>query len=155
MAFDRAAYGRITASDPFPPLPHEFTGPYLGLRMTFRYNLDPIKPDQNQRVTHLNQSLTGISPLRLQVSAGTSAQFVPIPNGITDQTKFPTTWSVVGDCAAATCGTISESGMYTAPLTVPIHPIILVKAKADAVNESYSAVVTIVPSDPSQNNGQH
>ena len=156
VAFDRAAYGGITASNPFPPLPQQFAGPYLGLRMTFFYNPDPIyQPDQNQRLTRQNQSLTGISPPRLQVPAGTSAQFVPILNGITDHTKFPITWSVVGDCAAATCGTISESGMYTAPLTVPIHPIILVKAKADAVNESYSAVVTIVPSDPSQNNGQH
>jgi len=156
VALDRAAYGGITASNPFPPLPHEFTRPYLGLRMTFFYNPDPIyHPDQNQRLTRQNQSLTGISPPRLQVPASTSVQFVPILNGITDQTKFPITWSVVGDCAAATCGTISESGMYTAPPTVPIHPIIIVKAKADAVNESYSAVVTLVPAKPPQNTVRH
>ena len=35
---DRAAYGGITASDPFSPLPREFNGPYLGLRITFYYN---------------------------------------------------------------------------------------------------------------------
>jgi TonB family protein len=36
-SLDRPAYGSITASDPFPPLPTEFTGPYLELRFTFFY----------------------------------------------------------------------------------------------------------------------
>jgi len=39
-ALDRAAWGGITASDPFPPLPSEFTGPYLMLRFHFFYNPD-------------------------------------------------------------------------------------------------------------------
>jgi TonB family protein len=43
VALDRAAYGGITASNPFPPLPKEFAGQYLGLRFTFYYN-----PDRNQ-----------------------------------------------------------------------------------------------------------
>jgi TonB family protein len=37
---DRAAYGAIVASGPFPPLPSEFKGPYLALRFTFFYNPD-------------------------------------------------------------------------------------------------------------------
>jgi TonB family protein len=37
---DRAAWGSITASNPFPPLPSEFTGPYLALRVRFYYNPD-------------------------------------------------------------------------------------------------------------------
>jgi hypothetical protein len=37
VALDRPAYGSITASDPFPPLPPEFTGPYLELRIRFYY----------------------------------------------------------------------------------------------------------------------
>jgi len=40
VALDRAAYGGITASNPFPPLPPEFGGQYLGLRFTFLYNPD-------------------------------------------------------------------------------------------------------------------
>jgi len=40
VALDRAAYGGITASNPFPPLPAEFGGQYLGLRFTFYYNPD-------------------------------------------------------------------------------------------------------------------
>jgi TonB family protein len=40
VAFDRGAWGGITASNPFPPLPTEFSGPYLGLRFSFYYNPD-------------------------------------------------------------------------------------------------------------------
>ncbi len=39
-ALDRAAWGGITASDPFPPLPSEFAGQYLALRFHFFYNPD-------------------------------------------------------------------------------------------------------------------
>jgi outer membrane biosynthesis protein TonB len=39
-ALDRPAWGSITGSDPFPPLPTEFTGPYLQLRFRFYYNPD-------------------------------------------------------------------------------------------------------------------
>jgi TonB family protein len=39
-ALDRAAWGGITASNPFPPLPTEFRGQYLALRLHFLYNPD-------------------------------------------------------------------------------------------------------------------
>jgi TonB family protein len=39
-ALDRPAWGSITESNPFPPLPSEFTGPYLALRFRFFYNPD-------------------------------------------------------------------------------------------------------------------
>ena len=40
VSLDRAAWGGITASNPFPPLPTQFTGPYLALRFHFFYNPD-------------------------------------------------------------------------------------------------------------------
>jgi TonB family protein len=40
VVLDRAAWGGITASDPFPPLPNEFAGQYLDLRFRFYYNPD-------------------------------------------------------------------------------------------------------------------
>ena len=43
VALDRAAWGGITASNPFAPLPSEFHGPYLALRFHFYYN--PAKGD--------------------------------------------------------------------------------------------------------------
>jgi TonB family protein len=39
-ALDRAAWGGISASNPFAPLPPEFGGQYLSLRFTFYYNPD-------------------------------------------------------------------------------------------------------------------
>ena len=40
VALDRAAWGGITASNPFSPLPNEFGGQYLTLRFHFFYNPD-------------------------------------------------------------------------------------------------------------------
>ncbi|MBZ5656514.1 MAG: TonB C-terminal domain-containing protein [Acidobacteriia bacterium] len=40
VALDRAAWASITASTPFPPLPKEFPGQYLGLRFYYFYNLE-------------------------------------------------------------------------------------------------------------------
>ena len=40
VSLDRAAWGGITASNPFEPLPQEFHGPYLALRFNFYYNPD-------------------------------------------------------------------------------------------------------------------
>jgi len=41
VSLDRAAWSGITASNPFPPLPTQFTGPYLALRFHFFYNPGP------------------------------------------------------------------------------------------------------------------
>ena len=43
VALDRASWGGITGSNPFPPLPREFGGQYLALRFHFFYN-----PDKNE-----------------------------------------------------------------------------------------------------------
>jgi TonB family protein len=40
VALDRAAWGGITDSNPFPALPGEFNGQYLALRFHFYYNPD-------------------------------------------------------------------------------------------------------------------
>jgi TonB family protein len=40
VSLDRAAWGGITGSNPFPPLPAEFRGSYLALRFHFYYNPD-------------------------------------------------------------------------------------------------------------------
>lgn len=42
-ALDRPAWGSITNSNPFPPLPTDFKGPFLALR--FRYYYNPDKAD--------------------------------------------------------------------------------------------------------------
>jgi hypothetical protein len=45
-ALDRAAWGGITAGNPFPPLPKQFTGPYLALRFRFFYNPQKLPPEE-------------------------------------------------------------------------------------------------------------
>jgi len=38
VELDRAAWGALTASSPFEPLPSELIAPYLAIRLTFCYN---------------------------------------------------------------------------------------------------------------------
>jgi TonB family protein len=48
LSLDRAAWDGITGLNPLPPLPNEFRGQYLALRLRFYYNpnkADPAKPD--------------------------------------------------------------------------------------------------------------
>jgi TonB family protein len=40
VALDRAAWASIMGSNPFPPLPKEFKGEYLGLRFYYFYNIE-------------------------------------------------------------------------------------------------------------------
>jgi hypothetical protein len=43
---DRAAYSSVRASSPFENLPPQFTGPYIELRYTYFYNIDPNSVNQ-------------------------------------------------------------------------------------------------------------
>ena len=46
LALDRAAYAGVSKSSRFAPLPKEFHGDFLALRMRFTYNPDRKKPDK-------------------------------------------------------------------------------------------------------------
>ena len=46
VSLDRAAWGGITACNPLPPLPREYTGPFLALRFHFHYNPQKLPPDE-------------------------------------------------------------------------------------------------------------
>ena len=46
VILDRAVWGGITACNPFDPLPDQFKGEFLGLRMSFDYNPKKLPPDQ-------------------------------------------------------------------------------------------------------------
>jgi TonB family protein len=50
VSLDRAAWGGITGSDPFEPLPKEFRGEFLSLRIKFLYN-QKITTDQTSTPT--------------------------------------------------------------------------------------------------------
>jgi TonB family protein len=45
---DRAAYSSVRASNPFEPLPAQFSGPYIELRYTYLYNVSPENYNQQK-----------------------------------------------------------------------------------------------------------
>jgi TonB family protein len=125
VTLDRSAWGAVTASAPFPPLPNEFGGQYLKLRITFRCNYPTVS----------------ISPSgRISVPAGSGQQF-------TAKTSMNDTVNstVAGaGCIGEKCGTISATGLYTVPQTVP-HPetVTVTATLASDPTETASAKVII------------
>lgn len=84
-----------------------------------------------------------ISPTTATVVTGGQQQFTASVSGSQNQSV---TWSVSGTgCNGYACGTVSNSGLYTAPASVPSPPTVSVTATAQAdPSKSASAVVTVV-----------
>jgi hypothetical protein len=96
-------------------------------------------------VTIVPPIVVAISPKTAQVVAGDTEQFTALVSG-TSNTAV--TWSVTGTgCNGNGCGSISSSGLYTAPEVVPNPALVTVKVTSSADStKSASATVTIVPS---------
>jgi hypothetical protein len=84
-----------------------------------------------------------ISPTTATVVTGGKQQFTASVSGSQNQNV---TWTVSGTgCNGVACGTVSNSGLYTAPASVPGQPTVTVTATAQAdPSKSASAVVTVV-----------
>jgi TonB family protein len=149
VALDRAAYGGITASKPFPPLPTEFGGKYLALRFHFSYN--PLHADLH---TDLHEPAVRIAilPDSAQVVSGTTEQFSAIVISSKGSVNTTVNWSVVGPgCVGAACGTISTTGLYTTPRNAPNPPTVRVTAALAAdPSQTASAPVSIVQPNQSR-----
>jgi TonB family protein len=100
VALDRGAWSGITACNPFPPLPSEFSGGYIGLRFSFYYNpqkadLDaaPASPTgQSSSKSEIKVSI--ISPLpSVRVKLGASEV---VDATVTGSTNTAVKWSVTG-----------------------------------------------------------
>jgi hypothetical protein len=131
MALDRPAFGSITASNPFQPLPAEFKGQYLGLRFSFFYNLESERAN----------TVISISPTEMKVPVGVSQQFLATVKATGDAVV---NWGISGKgCIEAACGTISALGVYTAPANVPDPPSVTVTATL-ASDASATAAATVV-----------
>jgi TonB family protein len=136
VALDRAAWGSINASSPFPLLPKEFPGQILGLRFHFYYNLQPAEKPTDIIV---------LPGQKIQLATGAKQKFSVTVPGAADSTVI---WSVLGaSCAAAACGSISADGIYTAPLNVPspANVTVIATLAADPAKTG-SATVDIQPS---------
>jgi TonB family protein len=128
---DRPAYGSITGSNPFPPLPKEFSGPYLGLRISYYYNMAVPKPGFS------------ISPFESTVAAGSTVQFRAFEN----DKDAAVTWSIIA--CDNTCGTISSAGLYTAPLKIPNPSKVRIRATVILIpNRNAETTVTVVEPKP-------
>jgi TonB family protein len=126
---DRPAYGSITGSNPFPPLPVEFNGPHLGLRFSYYYNLAGEKPGLS------------ISPVESTVAAGSTVQFRAVEN----YKDAAVTWSIIA--CDNTCGTISSAGLYTAPPKIPNPSKVTIRATVVLIPD-YTAETTVKVVEP-------
>jgi hypothetical protein len=84
-----------------------------------------------------------VTPATAQVSTGAQQQFSAKVNGATNTAV---TWRVSGaGCSGSTCGTISGTGLYTAPASLPSPAAVTVTATSVAdPAQSGSGTVTIV-----------
>jgi len=94
-------------------------------------------------VTIIPPIVVSLSPLTATVTVGGHQQFTAKVSGTTNTSIA---WSLHGTgCSGAACGSISASGLYTAPATVPTPAEVTVKAASVVDPNSYrTATVTII-----------
>jgi TonB family protein len=165
---DRSAWGSITASNPFPPLPSEFMGQYLALRFRFYYNPNGSGPDSLGDGCHDNPAVraylaashpetsSGVSvivtaPLsgNLDVPLGGSKLVTAMVTG-TGSKENTVEWRISGlGCSGTSCGEMSKDS-YHAPSIMPSTSFVTLTAVAKA-DPSAKASVTlhVVDSNPS------
>ena len=104
---------------------------------------DPTK-SATASITIIPPVAVSVSPKTVQVNAGLQKQFTAT---VTGTTNIAVSWSIAGSgCTGATCGTISTSGLYTAPSAVPSPAQVSVTATSVAnPTKSGSASITIIP----------
>jgi hypothetical protein len=161
---DRAAWGSITNSNPFPPLPIEFTGPYLALRFRYSYNPDnkgdsdnPAKDcvDKIDLTEPHTKTKSGISvsisaPLLgdLDVPVGGQKQVAAMVTGAGAK-ENTVEWNITGlGCLGSVCGEV-EKNTYHAPSAMPSSPYVTLTARAKA-DPTAKASVTFHIVQPNQ-----
>ena len=89
-----------------------------------------------------------VTPTSATVAAGATQQFSALLNGLTDTSA---TWTVTPSTPASTYGSISATGLYTAPLTPPPGGTVTVTATDPAATQPATSTVTVGYSDHSLN----
>jgi TonB family protein len=146
VELDRGAWGGITGSNPFPPLPTEFGGQFLGLRFAFYYNPDKADLAIGPLASPTGQS-SSKSGIKISISP-TDGGKVPIGGfevvdaTVTGSTNIAVKWSVTGTgCSGSACGTMSGD-MYLAPKVLPSSPSVVLTATSEADSRA-SAWITV------------
>jgi len=140
LQLDRPAWGSITGSNPFPPLPVEFPGPHLGLRISYYYNLEVERIAEATARAGEKPGLS-ISPVESTVAAGSTVQFRAVEN----YKDAAVTWSIIA--CDNTCGTISSAGLYTAPPKIPNPSKVTIRATVVLIPD-YTAETTVKVVEP-------
>jgi TonB family protein len=157
---DRAAWGSITAANPFPALPEEFKGPHLALRFRFQYNPDgrdsPDKKcdDYPLEVASPAETESGVAllisaPDGTRVPLGASRPVKAVVTG-SGRKENGVEWRISGvGCSVAACGEMTKDA-YRAPSVMPSPPYVTLPAvsKADP-SAKVSITLHIVDSHPS------
>ena len=163
---NRAAWGGITASNPFPPLPSEFSGPYIALRFGFSYNPDSNGPDSSGEGCTADKPIVSVDS-RPKTRSGIAVNITsPLPGDIvvplrgsrlitaivtgTGSKENPVEWRISGlGCSGASCGEITKDS-YHAPSIMPSTAFVTLTAIAKA-DPSAKASITlhIIDSNPS------
>jgi hypothetical protein len=104
---------------------------------------DPTK-SSTAIVTIVTPVSVTVSPTTAQILTGGHQQFTAT---VINTTNTAVTWSLAGSgCSGSACGTISTSGLYTAPSTAPSPAQVSVTATSVAdPTKSSTAIVTIIP----------
>jgi TonB family protein len=153
MGLDRGAWGGITASNPFPPLPSEFGGQYIALRLTFNYNPDKANLTSGPLASPTDQT-SSKSGIKVSISP-TDGGKVPIGGSevvdatVTGSTDTTVKWRVTGvGCSLSACGMMSGD-LYLAPKVLPSPPSVTLTATSQAdFTASASITVQLVKPDP-------
>lgn len=93
--------------------------------------------------------VVGVTPANVSATVRATQQFAA---SVTGTSNPAVAWTVSGTgCSGTTCGTISSSGLYTAPAAVPSPATVTITATSVSdPGKSASATVTIVPSTGTQ-----
>lgn len=112
------------------------------------------KTSASARVTLFVPIVVTISPSTAEVTVGQHQQFRATASGTTN-TLF--TWTLSGaGCSGGACGTITTTGLYTAPATAPNPASVTVKAASQAdLTQSATATVLVIPTNNSKLSGQY
>jgi hypothetical protein len=105
-------------------------------------------------VTVVSPISVSVTPASAQISISDQLQFQAV---VTGTSNLATVWSVSGaGCTGSKCGTISSTGFYTAPATVPSPAVVKVTATSQALSSvSASSAITIVPLNNAKFVGQY
>ncbi len=113
--------------------------PTVSVRATSR---DDTGKSAAATVTITAAITVSVSPLAANVAVNGTQQFTAV---VQNTTNTAVNWTVAGEgCTGAACGTISATGLYTAPAAVPDPPTVTVTATSQAdTRKKATATVTV------------